>query len=112
MSHHGPNPFDETPDDPAVKMARNRLLRDLLDTTGFRGALGSFPDGQLSKGDEGAIQFAVGEKDGKVVIDFGTPVHWIGLTPQQACDIASAILKRARYVARQNGETIAFNLMP
>ena len=51
-------------------------------------------------------------KDGKVVIDFGTPVHWIGLTPQQACDIASAILKRARYVARQNGETIAFNLMP
>ncbi len=112
MAHHGSEPFDGTPEDPARKIERNKLMRDLLDTTGFRGALGGFPEGQLTKSDEGALQFAVGEKDGKVVIDFGTPVHWIGLTPQQACDIASAILKRARYVARQNGETIAFNLTP
>ncbi len=112
MAHHGSGPFDGAPEDPARKIERNKLMRDLLDTTGFRGALGDFPKGQLTKSDEGAIQFAVGEKDGKVVIDFGTPVHWIGLTPQQACDIASAILKRARYVARQNGETIAFNLTP
>lgn len=112
MAHHGSEPFDGAPEDPARNIERNKLMRDLLDTTGFRGALGDFPEGQLTKSDEGAFQFAVGEKDGKVVIDFGTPVHGIGLTPQQACDIASAILKRARYVARQNGETVAFNLMP
>lgn len=112
MAHHGSEPFDAAQEDPSRKIERNKLMRDLLDTTGFRGALGDFPEGQLTKSDEGAVQFAVGEKDGKVVIDFGTPVHWIGLTPQQACDIASAILKRARYVARQNGETVAFNLAP
>lgn len=26
-------------------------------------------------------------KDGKVVLDFGTPVAWVGMTPQQAADL-------------------------
>jgi O-acetyl-ADP-ribose deacetylase (regulator of RNase III) len=85
-------------------------MRDLLNTTGFRGALGDFPEGQLTKTDEGAIQFAIGEKDGKVVIDFGTPVHWLGMTPQQAADFASAIIKRAREAARKNGKTVGFTI--
>lgn len=110
MSNHGSEPFDGIPEpqDPERKIARNRLMRDLLNTTGFRGALGDFPEGMLTKTDEGAIQFAIGEKDGKVVIDFGTPVHWFGMTPQQAAELASTLLKRAREVARKNGETVSF----
>lgn len=108
MAHHGSEPFDEMPEDPERKMARNKLMRDLLSTTGFRGALGDFPEGKLTKTDEGSIQFAIGEKDGKVVIDYGTPVHWIGMTPQQAAEFASLLLKRAREVARKNGETVSF----
>lgn len=96
------------PEDLKKKIARNKLMRDLLVTTGFRGALGEFPDGQLTKTDEGAIQFAIGEKDGKVVVDYGTSVHWIGMTPQQAAEFASLLMKRAREVARKNGETVAF----
>lgn len=110
MSHHGSGPFDGLPEDPAKKMERNKLMRELLDTTGFRGALGDFPQGALTKADEGAIQFAIGEKDGKVVVDYGTPVHWIGMTPQQAADFASTLMKRAREVARKNGETVAFTI--
>lgn len=91
-------------------MERNKLMRSLLDTTGFKGALGGYPEGKLTKTDEGAIQFAIGEKDGKVVIDYGTPVHWIGMTPQQAADFASLLMKRAREVARKNGETVAFTI--
>jgi hypothetical protein len=108
VSHHGPNPFDgeEGPD----FQRRHQLMRDLLNTTGFRGAIGSHPGGQLTKADEGAIQFAVGEQDGKVVIDFGTSVHWLGMTPQQAADFASAVLKRARLVGRKNGETITMTI--
>ena len=60
--------------------------------------------------DEGAIQFSIGEKDGKVVIDFGTPVAWVGMSPQQAADFASTLLKRARLVARQNGESVGFTI--
>lgn len=108
MAHHGSEPLDSTPEDPERKIARNKLMRDLLSTTGFKGALGDFPQGHLTKTDEGAIQFAIGEKDGRVVIDFGTPVHWVGMTPQQAAEFASMLLKRARAVGRANGETISF----
>lgn len=128
MSHHSDEPFmgkrpqfegepfpefrkerigkEEEPE----QIARNKLRRQLLDTTGFLGAIGSHPDGVLRKGDEGLIQFAVGMEDGKVVIDFGTPVAWLGMTPQQAADFASSILNRAREAARKQGETVAFKI--
>ncbi len=108
MSHHGSEPFDGAPEEPERKIARNKLMRDLLSTTDFKGALGDFPEGKLTKTDEGAIQFAIGEKDGKVVIDFGTPVNWVGMNPQQAAEFASLLFKRAHEVARKNGETISF----
>jgi len=109
MSNHGPNPFDDDAGDEFKRTVERRdLMRSLLNTTGFRGAVGDYPEGQLTKQDEGSIQFAIGEKDGKVVIDFGTPVHWLGMTPQQAADFASSVLKRAREVARKSGETVGF----
>lgn len=108
MAHHGSEPIDGMPEDPERKIARNKLMRELLSTTGFRGALGDFPEGKLTPTDEGAIQFAIGEKDGKVVLDFGTSVHWVGMTPQQAAELASTLLKRAREVARKNGESVSF----
>jgi hypothetical protein len=114
MSHHGNEPFDGEPEDGKKKFEaiqkRNELMRDLLSTTGFRGALGEFPEGQLSKTDEGSIQFAIGQKDGKVVLDFGTPVHWVGMNPQQAADLASSLMKKAREVARANGEMVSFTI--
>lgn len=109
---HGSEPFDGTPEDPERKLARQKLMRDLMNSTkDFRGALGDFPEGKLTKTDEGAIQFSVGEKDGKVVLDFGTPVNWVGMNPQQAADLASLILKHARTVARKNGSAIDFTIM-
>lgn len=111
MSHHGSGPFDDE-DASRRKMFEQKAsdMRKLLDTASFRGALGDFPEGQLTKTDEGAIQFAVGAKDGKVVLDFGTPVAWVGLNPQQAADLASLLLKRAREVGRANGEAVAFTI--
>jgi hypothetical protein len=97
MSHHAPEPDRE------LSASLQRLLSSTAD---FRGAIGAYPDGKLAASDEGSIQFAVGGKDGKVVIDFGTPVAWLGMTPQQAADLASTILSKAREVGRQNGEMI------
>lgn len=111
MSNHSSEPFDaEEPKRFEEVQKRNKLMRDLLDTTGFKGALGDFPEGKLTKTDEGAIQFAIGEKDGKVIIDFGTPVHWVGMTPQQAADFASLVLKRAREAGRKAGVTVGFTI--
>lgn len=108
MSHHGSNPFDGPMSEGGGERAK--LLRELLNTSSFRGATDHFPEGKLTKSDEGAIQFGVGEKDGKVVLDFGTPVAWIGMSPQQAADFASTVLKRAREVARKSGQTVGFTI--
>ena len=111
MSNHGQNPFDFGDDGRPEFQKRQERIRELMDSVAdFRGALGQFPEPALTKDDEGAIQFAIGERDGKVVVDFGTSVHWLGMTPQQAADFASTILKRARLVARKNGETVGFTI--
>lgn len=102
MSHHGPDPFDgEQPE--RIK----KLMAELKSgAANYRGPVGAYPDGKLTPRDEGSIQFAIGSKDGKVVIDFGSPVAWIGMTPQQAMDLAAGIMKRARQTAHENGETV------
>jgi len=133
MGHHSDQPFDGDPEafrkafEEKTKMAdaeseqgkaemmekiqsRQKLMRGLLDTTGFIGALGSHPEGKLTPADEGAIQFAIGEQNGKVVIDFGTPVHWLGMSAQQAADLAGDLMKWARLVGRKQGETIALTI--
>jgi hypothetical protein len=95
MSHHSDEEFPHP-----------EILRLLKETANFRGAIGAFPEGKLTKGDEGSIQFAVGVKDGKVVLDFGTPVQWLGMTAQNAADLASTLLSKAREAGRQNGEAV------
>ena len=110
MSHHSDSQPDFDDGEGPSFQKRQELMRKLLDTTGFRGAIGSFPEGQLSKLDEGAIQFAVGSHDGKVIIDFGSPVRWMGMTAQQAADLASDLMKWARLVGRKQGETITMTI--
>ena len=112
MAHHGYEPFDgEGPEFQRQHQLIREMQKRLLSTAAdFRGAVGAYPEGQLTAADEGSIQFAIGEQDGKVVIDFGTSVHWLGMTPQQAADFASSVLKRARLVARKKGESVGFSI--
>ena len=109
MSHHGKNPFD------AYDGKTHRRMQDLLrEQAGdvFRkanvGPTGQFPDGKMSKHDEGEIAFAVGHPNGKVVIDFGSPVAWVGMEPQQAVALAQTLLshaKKARIIGAPKNET-------
>lgn len=57
------------------------------------GATGRFPEGKLVEHDMGEIQMRVGLDRGKIVIDFGTPTAWVGMTPQQASDMADSLVK-------------------
>jgi len=98
VSHHGNDEFPE------------ELRWKLLDTTSFRGALGTFPAGQLNKADEGALQFGVTARDGKVVLEFGQPVAWVGMGPQEAANLASSLLKFAREAARGTGQVVSFSV--
>lgn len=101
MSHHGSDPFDSEHDG-----IRKLIAEMKASTSQFRGPVGDYPHGRLTPADEGSLQFAVGGKDGKVVIDFGSPVAWVGMTPQQAMDLASSIMRQARAVAAERGETV------
>ena len=99
--HHG------GPDD----AKRKRMFDELLSSSAqFRGATGDFPHGTMRPTDEGAIQFAVGVEKGKVVLDFGTPVAWVGMPAAQAAQLGSLLIKHARQAARETGEVITVTL--
>jgi hypothetical protein len=65
------------------------------------GATGRFPEGQLHKSDEGEIAFAVGVERGKIVIEFGKSVAWVGMNPEQADSLADLLKARARSARNQ-----------
>lgn len=109
MGHHGDGPFEDGVDPKRAEQFR-KLKEDLMQTASFKGALGDFPMGKLTNNDEGAIQFAVGIEKDKVVLDFGTPVVWVGMSPQQAADLGSLLLKRAREAGRLKGEVVTFTI--
>lgn len=71
---------------------------------GFLGATGRFPQGKLTTKDEGEIQFAIGEKDGKVILDFGKATAWIGFEPEQALQIAKILELRAYNIIAKKGQ--------
>jgi len=71
------------------------------------GATGEFPDGKVDPTDEGELRFMVSATDdGLVRLEFGKPVAWLGLRPQDAAGLASALMHHARLAARVTGEPI------
>ena len=74
------------------------------------GATGGFPHGKLNETDEGALQFAVGEEDGNVVIRFGGTVSWLGMPPEQAVAFAEVLITKARLIARRTGQVLTVRI--
>lgn len=58
------------------------------------GKTGDFPQGKLNKDDEGGLMIAISEYKGKIVIDFGVAVKWIGFDKEQARAFANNILEK------------------
>jgi hypothetical protein len=44
----------------------------------------NYPEGKLTESDEGEFEFRIAPVDGRVVMDWGRPVQWIGLPPATA----------------------------
>ena len=64
------------------------------------GATGRFPRGKLHESDEGELRIGVTVNQGTVIVAFGTPVTWLGLTPQIARDLAQVLIERADEASR------------
>ncbi len=65
------------------------------------GATGRHPEGRIDPGDEGEIRFGVGAHDGRVVLDFGKPVHSLGMLAEQAEQLAETLKIHADRARRQ-----------
>lgn len=77
MSHHSSSPNQEL----------SEAMRQLL---------GEYPNGRMNADDTGAVAMQVGVEEGRVVLRFPKPVAWIGMTGDEAMDIARALMKHAR----------------
>jgi hypothetical protein len=59
------------------------------------GPTGVFPRGKLTAHDEGEIRMGVAAVNGAVVLDFGSRVSWVGMTPDQADAMAESLRAKA-----------------
>jgi len=59
------------------------------------GSTGKFPQGSLTKNDEGEIKLGVTNYKGKVILNLGKPVAWIGFNADQAREIAKILTVHA-----------------
>ena len=59
------------------------------------GATGKFPDGQVTEDDEGELQFGIANGNGHVIVNFGKPVAWLSMRPDQALLLSAALAEHA-----------------
>lgn len=90
MGHHGSDEMS-----PEMQAKLGELKKQLQAESPRFGATGKFPDGSLDKSDEGEIAFGVASHRGKVIINFGKPVAWLGMDATQAAGLAALLLKHA-----------------
>ena len=62
------------------------------------GKRGTFSRGKIHPSDEGDLSMAIGHSASEVVIQFGTPVGWLGLEPDKAEAFANLILQHAKAI--------------
>lgn len=79
------------------KSARERLQAQFEDR-----AKREWSDGRIGPSDDGDVAFAVGPHPDKelVCVDFGKPVEWVAMQPQQAIELAQLLIKHARAIAK------------
>ena len=113
MAHHGTNPMSDFNSDELKKMfeqqsddgfkksmaaSQSERLNELLMKNKMPdlGATGNFHDGKLNENDEGEIMVGITEYDGRVIMNFGKGIRWIGFTKEQAKQIADSLLKHSK----------------
>lgn len=89
MSHHGntPLPGNESTNEATTQRQLSEAMRKLM---------GEFPDGKLNPDDSGAVAMAVGVENSRVVLRFPKPVAWVGMTGDEAFELAQMLLRHAR----------------
>lgn len=64
------------------------------------GATRQHPEGKLNANDEGELRFGIANDGTHIIINFATPVTWLGLGPVDARDLAKLLISHAEAVER------------
>ncbi len=87
MSHHAESD-SEFPE--AGRMFFDKLAREQ-----GAGATGMFPRRHLHRTDQGELRMAVTVEKNSVILAFGKPIAWIGMSRVEAIEFADLIKRRA-----------------
>ena len=93
--HHGDRWFKEAVQQAKVAETIQAMKAETRAQGTPLGGTGRFTHGALAPDDEGELRYAVTASGGKVILAFGTPVEWIGMTPRIAHRLADALNKWA-----------------
>lgn len=98
--HHGDSPMSD--DMRKAFEADQQRLRERHQQQREGTTKRAYPEGRLAPDDEGELAFTVeGDEDAQVVkVDFGKPVTWVAIPPQQAVALAQVLIKYARAVSK------------
>jgi hypothetical protein len=62
------------------------------------GPTGNFPQGKINADDEGELGVAISAQNQHVVVEFGSRVSWIAMSPTEARTFAALIRSRANEI--------------
>lgn len=92
MSHHA-DADSEFPEE--AKALLNQRLHALATEAGA-GPTGDHPRGRLHRTDEGGLAIAVTVERNTVIVAFGKPVSWFGMSRVETCELADLLKTRAQ----------------
>lgn len=94
MAHHGLNPDENVFDEETLKELRAKLLKEFMQPKPRK-----YPDGRLGAEDDGELEVAITNKNGRVLMHFGKQIEWIGFTAEQAVEIAKCLFEHSNKAA-------------
>ena len=94
FAHHG--------DNPAKNLEIANLLQRFEKQVEGR-AERAYSEGRISAADEGDLACAIktDHKHDKIIMDFGKPVTWLAMSPQDAVSWAQELIRRAREISKE-----------
>lgn len=100
MGHHGSDEMSEEMRrllDSKMKAEHEGSMKEKLKAMErpYFGATGQYPMGSLDKTDEGELAFGITSHRGKVIVNFGKPIAWLGMDAAQAVVLAKTLLEHA-----------------
>ena len=104
MAHSGKEPFNREMME-QFKKQRDELRGHVADLI-RNNSNNAWPDGMIHEDDEGVTAMAISVQNKHVVIQFPEPTAWIGITPEQAMELAGSLIQNARKAGLRKAFTL------